>query len=340
MTSKQSAGPPRTVDGADPSYSLRQLETFGATDVGRVRAANQDNLGKFGSWDRGLIMLCVADGMGGHRAGEVASEMAIDAVKEVFEAGAELPPDLLMSALRTANHKIFSAASRDANLSGMGTTAVAMLLDGSSQSWIAHVGDSRAYRLRAGRLEQLTGDHSVVGELVRRGQLTSEEARVHPHSNEILRALGTQPEVDIELTPINVQPGDRFLLCSDGLSGMLPDPEIEDVLGREAPRQAAEQLIQFANEAGGTDNITVQIARVPEGDDPQTTAALQAESIETTVGVDAMENADPSTEGGDMQSDADESENSGSMPWTRWAIAAAILIALFLLYYFGSDANG
>ena len=260
-----------TPEGATQTSSIaawrfapEDLVTASVTDVGRVRSNNQDSYGEFSDGARGYRLLFVADGMGGHRGGEVASRLAVECVEEIFGASTAPPDELLRLALESANSRIFETASRDPELAGMGTTGVALILTGESKGWIAHVGDSRAYLLRNGLFSQLTADHSVVGELVRRGQLTPEEARVHPQSNEILRALGTQAEVDVELTPVDVEPGDLFLLCSDGLSGMLPDPQIGETLTGVQPEQAVRSLVQMANEAGGTDNITVQIAAVPD----------------------------------------------------------------------------
>lgn len=250
-----------TQDG-DLLFEPANVVTASATDVGRVRSVNQDAFGEFEDSARGLRLLIVADGMGGHRAGEVASEIAIAAVGEVFESSSESPAELLRTALTTANSRIFSAACEDPGLAGMGTTGVALLISGEARCWVAHVGDSRAYRLRGGVFTPITDDHSVVGELVKRGQLTAEEARVHPQSNEILRALGTQESVEVELTPVDVALGDRLMLCSDGLSGMLPDPEIGEVLSGGTPSETVSTLIELANEAGGTDNITVQIAEI------------------------------------------------------------------------------
>ena len=166
-------------------------------------------------------------------------------------------------ALERANRAVNTASERDGSLAGMGTTCVALLFGRDGKAWVAHVGDSRAYRLSAGRLSQLTNDHSVVGELMRMGKITSEQARNHPQRNEILRAIGTQESVSVDLSPVPVEPGDRFLLCSDGLSTMLSDTRIADVLGREAPEHAARILVDLANEHGGADNISVQIAAVP-----------------------------------------------------------------------------
>jgi protein phosphatase len=232
-----------------------------------MRSVNQDSLGEFHDAERGLHLLVVADGMGGHRGGEVASRIAIDCIGRAFrESGERSAPEILRAALEAANREIFAAANADAELAGMGTTGVALLFCSRSQAWVAHVGDSRAYRLRAGELTPLTADHSLVGELVRRGQLSREQARVHPQSNEILRAIGTQDRVEIELASVDVQAGDRYLLCSDGLSGMLPETELAALASSGDPHETVERLIECANAAGGLDNVTVQIADAPAKD--------------------------------------------------------------------------
>ncbi len=267
---------PPTVASSDTTelFAAEDLLIASATDIGRVRSVNQDSYGQFDDAVRGYRLLFVADGMGGHRGGEVASQLAVKSVAEVFESSAAQPDDLLRSAFEAANLEIFETASQDPELAGMGTTGVGLILTGESRTWIAHVGDSRAYRLRGGSLIQLTADHSVVGELVQRGQLTPEQARVHPQSNEILRALGTQAGVEVELTDVDIEPGDVFLLCSDGLSGMLPDSRIADALSGKEPEQVAASLVELANEAGGMDNITVQIAVIPSAPEVSTPGGM------------------------------------------------------------------
>ncbi|MBW2497686.1 MAG: serine/threonine-protein phosphatase, partial [Deltaproteobacteria bacterium] len=146
---------------------------------------------------------------------------------------------------------------------GMGTTVVAFLLSPGLEAWVAHVGDSRAYRSRAGQLEPLTSDHSVVAEMLRRGLISAEEAETHPRRNEILRSVGVLPGVDVESASVNVEPGDCILLCSDGLSAVVQDEEIERIVDAEAPEEAGEKLIRLANERGGPDNITVQLVSIP-----------------------------------------------------------------------------
>jgi serine/threonine protein phosphatase PrpC len=290
------------------SSPLEALHTAGASDVGRVRSVNQDTLHELHDADGARHLLIVADGMGGHRGGEVASRLAVDSIVQSVDGSGTPPSELLQRALEGANLEVFEASCNDADLRGMGTTVVAMLFDETDRAWVAHVGDSRAYLLRGNELTQLTDDHSVVGELVRRGQLTSEEARVHPQSNEILRAIGTQPDVEVDLKEIAIEPGDRYLLCSDGLSGMLPDPQIAEELGASPPTEAVRRLIDLANEAGGTDNITVQVAH------------FDAFGARPTRNDDDKVRSVPDDSGPGL----------GALPWLIVAAAAALVIAWLL----------
>ncbi|MCP4067982.1 MAG: serine/threonine-protein phosphatase, partial [Phycisphaeraceae bacterium] len=165
----------------------------------------------------------------------------------------------------------------------MGTTVVALLLDARLRATVAHVGDSRAYRYRRGFLEPITTDHSVVAEMQRRGLLSADEAAVHPRRNEILRAVGVLAEVEVEIADVDIAPGDRFVLCSDGLSGVVRDDEIAAVVRGASPQDAVTTLIQMANERGGPDNITVQILSIPakvDADDPEDSAPVELSAIE------------------------------------------------------------
>jgi protein phosphatase len=240
----------------------RDIETASLSDVGLRRASNQDAYGG-GLAPSGARLLIVADGMGGHAGGATASRVAIEVVEEAFATSSDAPELLLRGALEAANRRVHEQAQSDASLRGMGTTGVALLFAPDGGVWVAHVGDSRAYRLRDGRLEQLTFDHSLVAQLEARGLITAEEARVHPRRNEVLRSIGVDPEVDVDVARGEVESGDQYLLCSDGLSGVLRDEEIAAALLREPPEVAAQQLVDAANARGGPDNITVQIARVP-----------------------------------------------------------------------------
>jgi serine/threonine protein phosphatase PrpC len=175
----------------------------------------------------------------------------------------DTPDVALRVAVEAANRVVHDEAQLNEQLAGMGTTGVAALFTADGVAFVANVGDSRAYRMRDGALEQITLDHSMVAELQRRGMITEEEALVHPRRNEVLRSLGVEPDVQVDLHQLELAPGDLFLLCSDGLSGVVRDVEIAEVMHREAPAQAVRTLVDFANGRGGPDNVTVQIARIP-----------------------------------------------------------------------------
>lgn len=243
-------------------FDPEKIETASCTDVGRQRSNNQDHFGE-GTAPDGARLLIVADGMGGHAGGATASRMAVEAVRRVVGGAGEASGESLRTALEQANHEVHEQARREAELAGMGTTGVALLFAGDGRGWVANVGDSRAYRLRDGELVQITEDHSLVAELQRRGVISEEEAMVHPRRNEVLRSLGVEPDVSVDVLELDVLPGDQFLLCSDGLSGVVRDEEIAEVLRRQPPEQAVRTLVDFANERGGPDNVTVQIARIP-----------------------------------------------------------------------------
>ncbi len=237
------------------SGRVRSSATFGSrTDVGCVRDHNEDSL---------VVappLFVVADGMGGHAAGEVASEIAV----RVLSDRAPEHPDSeeLGRAVQAANHAILKAAHEGRGREGMGTTCTAAMLEGE-RLVIAQVGDSRAYLLHRGHLQQLTRDHSLVADLVEAGQITAEEARVHPQRSVITRALGSDPRTVADLYEINVEAGDRLLLCSDGLSGMVLDADIEATMSRvRDPQRCASQLVNEAIAAGGHDNVTVIVADV------------------------------------------------------------------------------
>jgi PPM family protein phosphatase len=226
------------------------------THVGRRRPANEDAF--FNDVERGLFV--VADGMGGHAAGEIASTMAVDRVVGHFVDAAASDPEsaasVLAEAVRSANLEILARAEREPEKSGMGTTLTALAIIGEKVV-IAHVGDSRAYRLRDGVFAQITVDHTWVEEQVSAGLLAREQARFHPFANIITRALGTQPELQVDAAQLDAKPGDLYLLCSDGLTGMLDDAQILELIAENRPLDSrAKRLIQAANRAGGLDNIT------------------------------------------------------------------------------------
>ena len=248
-----------------------KLQAAAASDVGQQRKANEDSSAVVEA--HGFFSVC--DGMGGHAAGQIASQLACEALGKAIEVSASSGGSLterLRTAVLHANHEIFTTAQRRPELAGMGTTVVALLVAGDRAA-LAHVGDSRAYRLRAGRLRQLTDDHSLVGELLRRREISADAAREHPHRHVLTRALGVRPRVEPDLAELGLQPGDVFVLCSDGLTNHVHDDEIAKVLSsRLAPAEACERLIDLANARGGEDNITVVLLRVEEEEGAETTA--------------------------------------------------------------------
>ena len=268
--------------------AVTDLRWGSATDIGLVRANNQDQL---------LVaapLFAVADGMGGHAAGEVASALACEALGRAFEAAGPPSAAALGDAAHQANQVVYDRAGADPELHGMGTTlvAVALVEDGSGDCLaVANVGDSRVYVLRDGELRQVTKDHSLVAELVAEGQIAPEEAERHPQRHVLSRALGVYPDVEVDLTVVAPRRHDRFLLCSDGLSREVSDDQIASVLRRLAdPDEAARALIEQAKARGGADNITVVVVDVVDaadhagaGDPPtRATPAVSAAAAKAT----------------------------------------------------------
>ncbi|OGS41930.1 MAG: hypothetical protein A2506_03035 [Elusimicrobia bacterium RIFOXYD12_FULL_66_9] len=252
------------------------MEVFGATDPGCVRKNNEDNL----SMDAELGLLVVADGMGGHNSGEVASEIAtatiLDFGRKMLGGRKSMVPEggspeltargrQLEYFIKTANTMIYEKGRAFPKDAGMGTTVVAALLDAKSMT-VAHVGDSRLYLWRRGELAQLTDDHSLVGEMVRRGQMSPEDAARSPQQNILTRALGAEGDVAVDVAEHPLFPGDVVLLATDGLSKMVDDAEVSGMIASEVDLQKlVDALIGKARAAGGVDNVTVVVARVPSG---------------------------------------------------------------------------
>jgi serine/threonine protein phosphatase PrpC len=241
-------------------------KSVGRSDTGRRRRHNED------AYVLHPPLFAVADGMGGAQAGELASRLAAEAVEdEQAEAGGV---QRVTSVIQAANRRVYERSREDTAFSGMGTTlTVALVEDGTVT--IGHVGDSRAYMIRDGKLDQLTHDHSLVAELVRSGKLTQEEAEHHPQRSVITRALGTDPDVDVDTYSIDAQPGDVFLLCSDGLTSMVGDAAILRIVEehRDDLDRAARELIATANRGGGEDNITVVFFDIAQESETPTEAA-------------------------------------------------------------------
>jgi PPM family protein phosphatase len=246
-----------------------KVEVGAATDVGKVREGNEDSF---------LVqppMYAVADGMGGALGGEVASSLALETIEQLSKEGG----DALVDRIRRANEVVFERSISDQKVSGMGTTlTVAQLEDDDLR--LGHVGDSRAYLLRAGSLRQLTEDHTLVGRMVKAGEITREEADTHPHRNVLIRVVGTEPEVIVDEVSVALLDGDRVLLCTDGLTGMLSEEQIRAILENEPdPQKAAERLVRAANRAGGVDNITVVVLDAHgEGDGADASSASTSAS--------------------------------------------------------------
>ncbi len=243
------------------------------SNVGKVRSENQDSYAIAPITSEALqtpkgILFMVADGMGGHRAGRQASELAVDVVTSVYTSSNAAPiPELLQKSVQEANDRIFLAGSRTGSLRGMGTTCTVLVVQGSS-AWTAHIGDSKIYLATTGGITQITTDHSRVWDLYQRGIITREQARNHPERNLLTRALGKQGENTAEVRgPIPLAAGMRFILCSDGLTNHVDDDEIGTIAMARPPQDASEELVAMANERGGTDNVTVLIVAIDEGNE-------------------------------------------------------------------------
>ena len=264
--------------------ALHIVEQAGRTDVGRQRSANEDSL---------VVqppLFAVADGMGGAKAGEVASAVAVQAVERARDSD-EPAEAQLTEIVRAANRRIYDLAVADESRRGMGTTLTLAKVHGDEVS-LAHVGDSRAYRVRDGELSQLTRDHSLVAELERSGQITAEAAEHHPQRSIITRALGPEPDVEVDTYTLAGRAGDLFLICSDGLTSMISDGEIGSIVRSAGTLdEAADALVRAANQSGGKDNITVILFRLGEGapaTEPATTERPPADE-DTIVGLRAEE---------------------------------------------------
>ncbi|MGB1582154.1 MAG: Stp1/IreP family PP2C-type Ser/Thr phosphatase [Solirubrobacterales bacterium] len=265
---------------------LRVVDFASSSDVGRVRKANEDSF-----FVRSPLFV-VADGMGGAQAGEVASKIAADAFRAPLNDSLA-PEQRLAQVVQSANLEIHNKSVSDADFQGMGTTLTALLL-GDDDVTVAHVGDSRAYRLRDGELIRLTDDHSLVGEMVRRGAITEAEAEVHPQRSILTRALGPEADVEVDTLSYAVKDGDAYLICSDGLTGMVSDAEIAEQLGSgRSMREVADNLIRSANENGGVDNITVVAFKVSGGTSKIPAPPTADTGEATVVGAPRVEMAPP-----------------------------------------------
>jgi PPM family protein phosphatase len=297
---------------------------YGVTDTGRRRLRNED------AFICEPPLFAVADGMGGARAGEIAAGLAAAALEE---AGSETRGAQGVAALITeANRRIWERSLTDPKTAGMGTTVTAALVDAAAGTVaIGHVGDSRAYMLRAGALEQLTTDHSLVAELVQSGVLTPEEAERHPQRSAITRALGTEATVDVDAFTVVAEPGDLFLICSDGLSTMLSDDDVASAIEESEgdPERSAEALVAKANARGGEDNVTVVVFELVDADggDPVAVAAEQQEEAPRDQEAETEEHLDPGLS--EPESEPASLRRHGAGPGGR--VAALVLILAILV---------
>ncbi|HSI98189.1 MAG TPA: Stp1/IreP family PP2C-type Ser/Thr phosphatase [Gaiellaceae bacterium] len=280
---------------------MRIGRSAGVTDTGRQRLRNED------AFVCEPPLFAVADGMGGARAGEVAARLAAAALEEAGTKARGAGD--VVELIAEANRRIWERSVADPQTAGMGTTVTVALVEPASRTvTIGHVGDSRAYLLRDGAIEQLTTDHSLVAELVQGGVLTPEEAEHHPQRSAITRALGTEPNVEIDAFTVEAAPGDVFLLCSDGLSTMVADESVASVIeaADRDPARAAEALVAAANAEGGQDNVTVVLFELVEGE-------AEASEPEEDTGSGPVQDQTPPADAEARGSDAVEGENSGSI---------------------------
>ncbi len=309
---------------------MRVDRAAGVTDTGRRRLRNED------AFICEPPLFAVADGMGGARAGEVAAGLAATVLEEQADAHDEAG---LVARIEEANRRIWERSLADPSTAGMGAVVTAAIVDTDAGTvTIGHVGDSRGYRIRDGAIEQLTTDHSLVAELVESGVLTPEEAEIHPQRSAITRALGTEPVVTVDTIVVDAEAGDLFLLCSDGLSNMLEDEAIAEIVASADgdPEQAAELLVRAANAQGGEDNVTVVIFELGAGEaedagpEPTTESDGQADLPVTD---DSLSGEPPAVPTGNAEASP---RRHGAGPGGR--IAAIVLVvglvglALFLVY--------
>lgn len=254
-----------------------KIKAFGLSDVGRVRSSNEDAWGVF----QDLQFFVVADGMGGHAAGEIASHLAVDTMRDFIQSSTQssevtwpadvdrnlpLPVKRLVSAGKLANEKIYHSSRSDPKLNGMGTTMVSVLVD-QDTAYVAHVGDSRAYLIRNEKIQRLTEDHSLINDYINQGLLKIEEASQHPLKHVITRALGSSLKVEVDVKTVPLGHGDAVLLCSDGLSNLLTDEDmrINGLDSLQDPQTTCQRLVDLANKKGGEDNVTVVLITSTKG---------------------------------------------------------------------------
>ena len=319
------------------------LSVGAQSDVGRVREGNEDSY---------LVhdpLFVVADGMGGHLAGDVASSTAVDVILSRSETASAEDPQTLADLVRSANSAIWDKAHNDPTLRGMGTTCTLVLLN-EDRAHFAHVGDSRAYLLRDGQLRQVTEDHTLVARMVKEGRLQPEEAEHHPQRSIITRALGVDANVEVDLDSLQLQAGDRLLLCSDGLSSMIDHESIESALRDQSePQAAADELVRRANAAGGEDNITVVLIDITDASSrgsASTSRSTTARTAPTSAGTAETPSIKDSSAVEPLRSPppAIEKPEPRKRRWARPVIVSLVILGLlgvgafFLLDYLRTNS--
>jgi PPM family protein phosphatase len=307
--------------------TLAIVDSAGVTQTGNVRRSNED------SYLMRSPLFMVADGMGGAQAGEIASRMCAEAF-----AGADLlrgaPADMLRETIRTANRRILERSRSDPDAAGMGTTVTAAFMGDAGTISFAHVGDSRAYLLRDGSLQRLSDDHSLVGELVRKGELSETDAERHPQRSVITRALGTDESVEVDSFDVRAQDGDLFLLCSDGLNTMVPEPTIADILaGGGDAAKIARDLVRAALAGGGEDNVTAIVFRIGDAA-AGTEADAAAHDGRTHILPAGLEDGDRDDDGGPRARTIAGLIGAGVL---ALALAVAAVVGLRESHFIGAD---
>jgi PPM family protein phosphatase len=314
-----------------------RVEVGGASDAGKVRLVNQDAFWVGEIPGKGTLAV-VADGMGGHQTGEVASQQAVRTFRESFDRSRATPPAAMARASQAANLEIYEYALEHPEHRGMGTTLTTVLID-DQIAIVGHVGDSRAYLVRDGKIEQLTHDHSWVADRVRQGLLTDDEARRHRWRNVITNALGATTAFKLDLHHFELREGDRLLLCSDGVSMLLSELMMLQIIEGNAPQEAAERLIEEANDRGSPDNVTAVVLHIatvssrtkryalPERDD------ASIDITDTMSGIRRVEDAFPSR--GPLAT----LRKQPWYPYRMWIVGSAYLLLLFVLFSFWRTAG-
>jgi protein phosphatase len=315
-----------------PPREVPDVDYAGASEPGRVRAVNQDSY-HVGQLPSRQVVAVVADGMGGHLTGEVASQKAVDILWRELQRGGAHPPAAMARAVQAANLAIYDHAAEHPESKGMGTTLTVVVLD-DQVGLVGHVGDSRAYLIREGEIRQLTLDHSWVADRVRQGLLTEEEARGHRWRNVITNALGSHPQIKLDVMHFEVLPGDLILLCSDGISMLLPPELLQRIVLEDPPMLACQRLLQEANNRGSPDNITAVVLQVndvqartkryalPQGQEEPSTVNIG----ESMSGIRNIEDAFP------VQDMFSKLRKQPWYPFRLWLLGSLYLLLLIIVF--------